>query len=244
MSESTSISGDKILSLVGDRAVPDQGLTVDIIADVICPWSRIGVQRLLTAIESVHGPAELRWFPFQLNPDMAPDGMALEHYLTSRFGDPKAVEPALLELTKLAAREGATMRFDRITRVPNTFDAHCLLHQAADAGVQTELALAFFNAYYEQGDDLGDPTVLRRIADLNGLDKATIDAAFEDERLRTVVRANEAMARNAGVAGVPNFLVNQRVFVVGAQEHDQLVGAIDRALFGDLGDESETPVMH
>ena len=244
MSTETSISGEKILSLVGERTLPDQGLSVDIIADVICPWSRIGVQRLVTALEALHGPVELRWFPFQLNPDMPPEGMALDAYLVQRFGDRKAIEPALLELTRLAAEEGVELAFDQIDHVPNTFDAHCLVHAAAGSALQTDIALALLDAYYADAADIGNTDVLRHIGRIAGLDTASIDAAFDDQRLRTVVAANEATARNAGVAGVPNFLINQRVFVVGAQERDQLVTAMDRALFGDASADAETEILH
>lgn len=244
MTTPTSISGDKILALVAGTPVPEQGLTVDIIADVICPWSRIGVQRLLNALDSVHGPVKLRWFPFQLNPDMPAEGATLDDYLKQRFGDRKAIEPALVELARLAGHEGVAMRFDRIERVPNTFDAHCLLHAAADSGLQTELALALFDAYYASGEDLGERAALERQALRAGVPAASIEAAFNDERLRTIVAANEATARNAGVAGVPNFLINQSVFVVGAQEHEQLVGAIDRALFGDDSEDSDSSILH
>ncbi|MEM8983751.1 MAG: DsbA family oxidoreductase [Pseudomonadota bacterium] len=240
MSDTSGISGDKILTLVGESTRPEQGLAIDIIADVVCPWSRIGVQRLQAALRSVHGPATLRWFPFQLNPDIDTAGEALDAYLTKRFGDRQAVQPALIDLARMGADEGAAIRFDRISRVPNTFLAHCLLHQAGEFDSQTELAMALFDAYFADGADLGDTAVLRDLALRVGLDTPTIDAAFNDDRVHTIVRANEAMARNAGVAGVPNFLVNQRVFVVGAQERDQLVGAIDRALFGG-GDDDEAP---
>ena len=189
-------------------------------------------------------PVELRWFPFQLNPEIPAEGIALEEYLKQRFGDPKAIEPALLELTGLGVREGVTLRFDRIHRVPNTFDAHCLLHAAGPAGLQTDIATALFDAYYVDGTDIGERDVLREVAGRAGLATPTIDAAFGDDRLRTVVAANEAAARNAGVSGVPNFLINQRVFVVGAQERDQLVAAIDRALFGDASADSDAEVLH
>lgn len=244
MDTATSISGDKILSLVGERQSPDSALDIDIIADIICPWSRIGVSRLQRAMESVHGPVRLGWFPFQLNPDMPDEGMALDAYLAQRFGDKRAIEPALDELARLAAHEGAAVRFDLIEHVPNTFNAHCLIDQAANSGTQTELALALYDAFFARGEDIGDADVLRGYARAANLSDADIDAALNDRQTRAVVAANEATARHAGVTGVPDFLINQRVFVVGAQEHEQLVNAIDRAMFGDSDNASATTVMH
>ena len=215
-------------------------LRVDVIADLVCPWCYMGKRRLDAALGAVHGPSRLRWLPFQLNPDMPAGGMGFEEYLVSKFGDPARVQPGLDELTRSGLEEGIRFRFDLMKRVPNTLDAHRLLQHAVREGASTAVvAEDLLSSFFEEGLDIADRDVLVELGGNHGLSRGSVVRALEDDRGRSQVLEKEAEVRRGGVTGVPNFLVNDRLFVVGAQPTEVLVDAFDRAMFGD---ESELPL--
>lgn len=235
MNTEKDISGEAILALVAsDKATEDASLTVDIIADFVCPWSYLGWRRLHKATQAVHGVVSRTWYPFQLNPDMPEEGMGFEDYLATRFGGLDVLRPVLDQLTKMGELEGVRFDFDKLKHVPNTFKAHCLVREAASIGASDQLADQLFRAVFELGEDIGSEPVLLRIALQTGLTAEQFDTAMDlDGATGKIVASEEKTVRLAGVSGVPNFLLNKRVFVVGAQDTAQILSAIDRAIFGD-----------
>lgn len=236
---------DSILDLVSrtEARVPT-ALNIDVIADFVCPWCYIGKRRLEQALTSVHGPVEITWHPFQLNPDMPPEGMAFDDYLRAKFGDPAALVPAMDQLTRLGAAEGLELRFDRIARVPNSRAAHRLMKLAETRGLQSHLAEQLYRAFLVEGEDIGRTESLVEIAERAGLPGDEASQFLEDQRIGRIVQAEEAQARKAGVTGVPDFMINKRLFVVGAQSQATLLGAIDRALFGEDSDLTISDTVH
>ncbi len=231
---------DPALSSLAPQSDSQATLHVDVIADLICPWCYLGKRRLDDALGAVHGPSVVSWYPFQLNPDMPADGMSLDGYLASKFDDPDSIAPALSHLTEMGNAEGIRFRFDRIRRVPNTLDAHRLMQLAEQQDQDTTaLAEALMSAFFEHGDDISDRDVLVSIADTHGLYFRDVHHALDDARTRQIVMHQEGQVRKSGVTGVPDFLVNKRLFVTGAQSTDTLVKVFDRAMFGE---ESESPV--
>jgi len=220
-------------------------LQVDVIADLVCPWCYLGKKRLDDALNAVHGPRVVSWFPFQLNPGMPVEGMPFEEYLASRFGDPVRLEPAMAELASSARQEGVDLRFDLISRVPNTLNAHRLMHFASARGADTsKLAERLLAGFFGQGLDISDPDVLAVLGSEAGLGNMDVLTSLEDERSRDIVLGKEAQLRKSGVTGVPDFLVNKRLFVVGAQRTDNLVAVFDRAMFGAESDLPVSPTVH
>ena len=239
MAADPEIMTRNILSLVdGSNAVAGSGLTVDIIGDFTCPWSYLGKNRLDQALGAVQGAKTINWYPFQVHPDLPAEGLSLNRFLNERFGTTATALPALAQLENAGAAEGAIMNFARIGKVPNTELAHRLMQAAAQSGAQHRLAGALYQAFFEHGADIGNAAVLRDIAADSGLPAAIADNAFDDEVVGKIVAANEARVRRAGIGGVPNFLLNKRLFVVGAQDPLNLVNAIDQALFGAGDDEA------
>lgn len=236
---------ESILELV-DRTETQApaALRVDVIADFVCPWSYIGKHRLDEALGSVLGPVRVAWHPFQLNPEMPEDGMALADYLREKFGEPEALQPALDQLTRLAAAEGLELAFDRIGRVPNTRAAHRLMKLAEIEGRQDELADRLYRAFFTAGRDIGRHDVLVELARDAGLTPETAAQYLDDERIDRIVLAEEAQARKAGVTGVPDYMINKRLFVVGAQSEATLLGAFDRAMFGEDSDLTVSDTLH
>lgn len=228
-----------------DRAAPTAALHVEVIADLICPFCYLGKRRLDVALRAVQGPSETSWYPWQLNPEMPPAGMSFEDYLTRRFGSPSAVAPVLESLVQEGKDEGIDFRFDKITRVPNTLNAHQLMYLAeAEGRNQMALAEEMFAAFFERGEDIGDTRVLMHLANRCGIDRKDVVRVIEDNAARQVVQTREAQVRASGISGVPGFLLNRRLLMIGAQETDNIVNAFDRAMFGEGTDELVSPALH
>ena len=220
-------------------------LRVDVIADLVCPWCYIGKRRLDRALGAVYGPAAVTWYPYQLNPDMPEDGMTLDDYLSSRFANSSAIEPALDELRKAGAAEGIKFDFSRIRRVPNTLPAHKLMYLAQSKGVDPNaLAETLMSRFFEYGQDISDAEVLVGAGQLHGLSASDVRNVLEDDAVTQIVLSQEKQMRGSGVAGVPAFLVNQQLFVSGAHDTDVLVSMFDRAMFGASELDDEEAVLH
>lgn len=228
-----------------DLAHSPATLQVDVIADLVCPWCYLGKKRLDDALAAVHGPSVVSWYPFQLNPDMPADGMPIDEYLARKFGNPERLQPGIDQLVAAAKAEGIDLRFDLIASVPNTLNAHRLMNFAAVQGADVStLAEQIMSGFFSQGLDISDPDVLAALGSDLGLGSMEILAALEQETSRNIVLAQEAQVRQSGVTGVPDFLVNKRLFVVGAQRTENLVSVFDRAMFGDESDQPVSPTVH
>lgn len=233
-------------NMVGNDGKPLRaGLHVDVIADLICPWCYLGKRRLDDALLAVHGPSTVSWYPFQINPTMPPGGMNIEEYLVSKFGNPDDLKPALEKLTEVGNSEGINFRFEKLLRVPNTLDAHRLMKLAeTERANASDLAEEFLKGFFESGLDIGDRDVLSNLASRHGLESRDINKTLDDDLSRRVVLSQEAQVRQGGIVGVPDFLVNRRLFVVGAQSTDALVNAFDRAMFGEFEEGLNTATIH
>ena len=193
-------------------------IRLDILSDPICPWCYIGWTGLVRALES-HGnsPFSLEWHPFQLNPDMEPGGMDRVEYLEAKFGGPEGAEQVYGRIADHAKSIGLELDFDGVARTPNTLDAHRLIHWAGLEGRQTPVVVALFKAYFETGQDIGDPAVLLDIAAAQGLDRAMIERLLASDADAEDIRARDAHARSRGVSGVPTFVLAQQHVLPGAQ---------------------------
>jgi predicted DsbA family dithiol-disulfide isomerase len=215
-------------------------LQVDVIADLVCPWSFLGKKRLDDALSSVLGPSMVTWYPFQINPEMPGAGMPLEEYLAAKFGDPDTIRPAIDQLVAVGKVEGIDFRFDLITHVPNTLNAHRLMKLAEQQSADpSSLAERILSGFFSEGLDISDRDVLAELGAEAGLGTAEILDTLDDEQSRSAVLTQEARVRQSGVTGVPDFLVNKRLFVIGAQRTENLVNVFDRVMFGE---ESDLPV--
>lgn len=228
-----------------DRVAATAALHVEVIADLICPFCFLGKRRLDAAMHAVQGPSEVSWYPYQLNPDMPEQGMSFDEYLAQRFGNPANIQPVLNTLVAEGDREGINFRFDKLTHVPNTLPAHQLMHLAETMGKeQSELAEDLMTAFFKRGANIGDTDVLVAIAADNGIDADAVRQAVNDEKIRQIVLSREAQVRSSGMSGVPGYLLNRRLLVVGAQDKDTLINAFDRAMFGEGDDEIIPPAVH
>jgi len=228
-----------------NRLAPTAALHVEVVADLVCPFCYLGKRRLDNALQAVQGPSEVNWYPYQLNPEMPEEGLPLDEYLSMRFGNPVNIQPVLEQLTYEGRLEDIDFRFDRISQVPNTLRAHRLMYLAESEGAdQTALAEELMKAFFERGEDIGKTEILVELAERHDLDSRDVKKIIDDESAKQVVLSREAQVRSSGIAGVPGYLLNRRLLVIGAQETDALVSAFDRAMFGEGNDSIVSPALH
>jgi predicted DsbA family dithiol-disulfide isomerase len=205
---------------------------LEIWSDVVCPWCAIGRAHLREALASFpHADeVELRWRSFELDPT-APavrEGDLVDH-LAGKYRTPPAEAQGMIDqMTERAAGLGVTFRLDR-ARGGNTFDAHRLLHLAADVGLQDQVKDRFLTGYLADGVAVGDPAELRTLAVDAGLDATAVDEVLAGDRYATEVRADEEQAHAYGISGVPFFVFDRRFAVAGAQPAAALRQALDQA---------------
>lgn len=208
-------------------------LTIDVLSDVVCPWCLIGKRRLELALQELARqlpglPApEVRWHPFQLNPDLPPEGVDRAAYVQQKFGDRAS---SVYDRVKGVGLElGIPFAFDAIARQPNTAAAHSLIAMATPGERQQALVEALFTAYFMEGVDLTQRAELTRVAVASGLAPEDVSACLDSEDARQQVRAADVRARQMGVQGVPFFIFNGRVGLSGAQEPEVILQAIAQA---------------
>lgn len=209
-------------------------IPLDILSDPICPWCYIGKARLERAFAArPNHPFRVFWRPFQLNPDMAADGMDRTAYLHRKFGGAEGAARVYGAIEEAAKAENLPVDFAAIARTPSTLNAHRLLRWAlqsdpnAERDAQGEICDGLFEAYFVLGRDISDPAVLSEIAGAAGLDAASIAPRLAGDDGRDDVTNEDAAARKAGVTGAPTFVVNGRHVVPGAQETPFWIGVID-----------------
>ena len=204
-------------------------VAVDIWSDVVCPWCAIGYTQFSKALKELDGEidVEVRWMPFELNPDMPPEGANQAELLAERYGrSPEEVAEMHARLVEAGRKAGFSMDYEGEGDPPpamswNTFDAHKLLRWAlAVEGMeaQTALKLAFFRAHFQQRRRIGKREVLLDIVENLGFDRKAAEAALDDEALGIAVKLEEQRARESEINSVPSFIVNGRYLIPGAQE--------------------------
>jgi predicted DsbA family dithiol-disulfide isomerase len=216
-----------------------QALTIDIYSDVMCPWCLIGYGQLSKALAELEGEiaAEIRWRPFELNPDMAPEGEEQEAHLQRKYRRPAEEGAALRgQMKAIAEGAGVSLSYEGEGEAPaammwNTRDCHKLLTFALEqAGptVQTALKLLLFRAHFNQRANLSDRDVLLNIAAEAGLHRAAAKAALDDPDLEARVLAEEQQAWDLNISGVPAMIVNDRFMIPGAQAPEVYINALRR----------------
>jgi predicted DsbA family dithiol-disulfide isomerase len=202
-------------------------LTVEIWSDVVCPWCYIGKRRFEAAVERFDGDVEVVWRSFELDPG-APatrQHSAAEH-LASKYGmSVEQAEASHAQMTELAAQEGLEYHFEK-ARGGNSFDAHRLIHLANAHGKQAEAQERVMRAYFTEGVPIGDREALIALGAELGLDARR---ALESDEYADAVRADELLAQQIGIQGVPFFVLNRRYGVSGAQPAEVLVQALEAA---------------
>jgi predicted DsbA family dithiol-disulfide isomerase len=202
---------------------------VQIWSDVMCPWCAIGYTQFAKALKQLDGEidVETRFMPFELNPDLPPEGKDQQKHLADVYRrSPEDVAQMRRRLMEAADRAGFPMEWSGDGEEPaammwNTFAAHELLRWAlATQGPQAKarLKLALFGAHFQQRRNVGDREVLLDIAEAEGFDRAAAAAALDDEALAVATRMEEKRGLEMGINSVPSFVFNGKYLIPGAQE--------------------------
>lgn len=193
-------------------------LDIAFVSDVACPWCAIGLASLEQALARLHGEVEttFRVEPFELNPDMGPEGAEVVPYLARKYGrTPEQVAQTQARIRERGAAVGFT--FGERKHVWNTFDAHRMLHWAGLEGRALELERALLRAYHGEGRNPGAKDVLVELAGAVGLDAARAKSILEGREFEAQVRERERYWLQRGVSGVPHVVVNDSYAIEGAQ---------------------------
>lgn len=212
-------------------------VTIDIWSDVVCPWCIIGYNQLQKGLAELEGEieAELRWLPFELNPDMPPEGEGQTEHIARKYG--RTAEQAAAnrgQLRAIGEQAGYSFAYAGAEPEPpamiwNTFLAHKLLKWAlveAGAEAQTRLKLALFDAHFQQRLRIADRDILLELAEACGLVRAGAEAALDDAALGEIVRREERLAWDRNISGVPAMVVNGKFLIPGAQEPETYVNVL------------------
>ncbi|PXW22807.1 DsbA family oxidoreductase [Paraburkholderia caballeronis] len=208
-----------------------QPLTIDFVSDIACPWCAIGLSSLQLALSRLGGDVDARitLHPFELNPQMRPEGEDIVEYLGKKYGR----TPGQIAETQAMIRErgdSVGFEFGPRTRAYNTFDAHRLLHWAGIEGKQLPLKLALLRAYHGDGKDPSDHDVLVEAAQSVGLDATAARDVLQSGRYADEVRAEEHEYQAMGIQSVPSIIFNGRYLVTGGQPVEAFEQAIRQIL--------------
>ncbi len=222
-------------------------LDIDLVADFTCPWSWLGMAQLTRALGNLSGDVEtrLRWHPFRMAPAAATRNPRSFHdYLQERLPAGISVPFAEKSLTEAGRELGLEFHFEKLGPLPSTAEAHRLVQLAVNEGRHANVAAAIFRAYFEQGADIGDLTVLSNIGAEAGMAAGTLQTFRDTREGDAALAGSEERLRGFGVRTVPNLLFGGRVLVPGTVNVATYVHALDQALF-PAGDEDakETPTL-
>jgi predicted DsbA family dithiol-disulfide isomerase len=217
------------------RAVP---IRIDFVSDIVCPWCAVGLAALEQAIARVGDEVavELHVQPFELYRDKAPEGEAIDEHLARKYGlSPAQLEQNRQRLRERGAEVGVDFAIGARTRTYNTFDAHRLLHWAADEGRQLPLKHALLRAYFTDGQDVSDAATLARLAAQAGLPAERAAAILASDEFADEVRADEQAFLRAGISSVPAIIFDREYLVSGGQPVEVFENVLRQVATGRRG---------
>jgi len=206
-------------------------MKIDFISDVVCPWCIIGLGALEQALANASDviEPEIHFHPFELNPNMPPEGQNIGEHVAEKYGaTPEQSGKNRAMIHDRAAEVGFTMNTSKDSRIYNTFDAHRLLHWAGLEGRQSELKHALFDAYFTNGQNPGDYDVLVAAAEKAGLDPVAAREVLTSGKFEKAVRVAEEAWRGEGVSAVPTIVINDKYLITGGQPAEVFERALRR----------------
>jgi predicted DsbA family dithiol-disulfide isomerase len=214
-------------------------LTIDVVSDIVCPWCYLGKRRLeralaLLAVQHPDVDPEVSWHTYQLNPDLPPEGMPRADYVFNKFGAGGVAKYE--QIAAVGKQVGIAFAFDRITHQPNTVVAHSLIAVSEPGMAQDAMVEALFKAYFVEGRDLTEASVLMDIAESAGMERAVAEAHLQNSALHSQTIDSDKAAREMGITGVPFFIFNRQVGLSGAHEAETLLQGMEEAMNAPIND--------
>ena len=208
-----------------------QKVTVNMVSDVVCPWCIVGYQRLQEAIKTLDNiEVDIKFHPFELNPNMPEQGQNLREHIMEKYGiSEQQSADNRARLVEAGEVLGFAFNFTDDSRMQNTFKAHQLIHLAAKKGLEEEMKLSLFKAYFTDGKDVNDQKVLVDIANAVGLDASEVEEVLQNGKYAQAVREEEAIWMQRGIQSVPTFVIGNQG-IAGAQEPATLAAFITQAV--------------
>jgi len=218
------------LSGYHERQVLEDMMRIDVILDTVCPWCFIGKRRLQYALAlRPHITPEISWRSFLLNPEIPPEGLERSIYLIKKFGSESRVRRIYGAIADAGLSVEIDFAFDRICTTPNSVDSHRLILRAQEQGLGERVVEDLYSAYFLDGLDIGDKSLLTRIGANNGLDPDALEHYLQTEEDVSGIYDENARAHRLGVNGVPAFVFNNNWVISGAQEPQVLARMLDAA---------------
>lgn len=207
-------------------------MKVEIWSDIVCPWCYIGKRRFERALEQLpqRDQVHVVWRSFELDPNaprlrQEPPAERLAAKYGISLEDAKR---ANWQMTARAMQEGLEYNLDQ-AKSGNTFDAHRVIHLAAESGRQDGMKERLLKAYFQEAEAIGEPGVLQRLALEVGIDEVSVADVLNSDTYAAAVRADEAQASALGITGVPFFLVDGSVGIEGAQPAETFLEVLKNA---------------
>jgi predicted DsbA family dithiol-disulfide isomerase len=206
-------------------------LQIDFVSDVACPWCAVGLASFERVLEKLQGEVDvdLRFQPFELNPQMGPEGQDVSEHLTQKYGSsPEQQAQSRAGIAERGAAVGFQFRKEGRGRVWNTFDAHRLLLWAGEQGArqQRDLKMGLLVAYHGEGRNPSDRGVLAEVAGSVGLDRKEAEAVLASDRYAADVRDREEHFQSLGIHAVPSVIINNRHLIQGGQPPEMFEQAL------------------
>lgn len=212
-----------------------QTLRIDFVSDVACPWCVIGLRSLRAALDKIGDDvaADIHFQPFELNPNMPPEGQNTTEHVKEKYG----ASPERSQATRNAIKDGGAalgfeFNYGPDSRIWNTFDAHRLLHWAGQEGKQEALKEAFFKLTFTDQLPSNDHDALAAAAKGVGLDEARAREILSSDEFTDAVRSDQMLWRSRGIQAVPTIILGERWMLQGAQPPEVFEQAIRQVLDG------------
>ena len=214
-------------------------LYIDFVSDVACPWCAVGLASLERALDKLQGEVqvEMHFQPFELNPDMGPEGQDVTEHLTQKYGSSPEQQAAAREgIRQRGAAVGFAFSQQGRGRVWNTFDAHRLLYWAGEQGGthQRDLKMALLRAYHGEGRSPADAQVLLDACEDAGLDRTAAQEVLESGRYADAVRERERHFQQLGIQAVPSVIIDNKHLIQGGQPPELFEQALRQVAAGEV----------
>ena len=198
-------------------------IKIDFVSDIACPWCAVGLASLEQAIERLGDEVSisLHFQPFELNPDMPPEGEDILAHLMRKYQiTAEQVAQNHEHIRERGAAVGFSFNLEGRKRTYNTFNAHRLLHWAAEIGgadAQRRLKWRLLSAYFSEGADPSSHEALLAAVDQTGLDVTQAAEILNGDSWRDEVRQQQQFYLSQGIHSVPAVIMNDRYLVQGGQ---------------------------